>query len=142
FDEIRIELARELKKNAKQRAEMAANINDAKIRHEKIVKLLKTEFGIKNPSRNDIVRYKLYEEVKNNGYKDLYTGRYIPREILFSKQIDVDHIIPQAKQFDDSFSNKTVVYRQDNLDKGNKTAYDYVESKYGEGAAEEFILRA
>lgn len=142
FDEIRIELARELKKNAKQRAEMAANINAAKIRHEKIVKLLQTEFGIKNPSRNDIVRYKLYEELKNNGYKDLYTGRYIPREILFSKQIDVDHIIPQAKQFDDSFSNKTVVYRQDNLDKGNKTAYDYVESKYGEGAAEEFILRA
>jgi len=142
FDEIRIELARELKKNAKERAEMTANINAAKLKHEKIVKLLQTEFGVKNPSRNDIIRYKLYDELKNNGYKDLYTNQYISREILFSKQIDIDHIIPQAKQFDDSFSNKTVVFRQDNLDKGNKTAYDYIESKYGEAAAVDFVLRA
>src|SRR5690606_23943436 len=90
----------------------------------------------------DIIRYKLYEELKNNGYKDLYTNTYIPREILFSKLIDIDHIIPQAKQFDDSFSNKTVVFRQDNLDKGNKTAYDYIESKHGEVAAVDFVLRA
>jgi len=131
FDEIRIELARDLKKNAKERAEMTTNINAAKIIHEKIFKLLQSEFGIKNPSRNDIIRYKLYEELKNNGYKDLYTNSYIAREILFSKQIDIDHIIPQAKVFDDSFSNKTVVFRKDNLDKGNKTAYDYIDSKFG-----------
>lgn len=141
FDEIRIELARELKKNAKERAEMTTNINAAKIAHEKIFKLLQTEFGIKNPTRNDIIRYKLYEELKNNGYKDLYTHTYIPREILFSKQIDVDHIIPQAKLFDDSFSNKTVCFRKDNLEKGNKTAFDYIEGKYGDEKLEEFKKR-
>jgi CRISPR-associated endonuclease Csn1 len=141
FDEIRIELARELKKNAKERAEMTANINSAKTQHEKIIKLLQTEFGVKNPSRNDIIRYKLYEELKNSGYKDLYTNEYIPREILFSKQIDIDHIIPQAKQFDDSFSNKTIIYRKDNLDKGNKTAIDYIESKYGSEAVETYVSR-
>src|SRR5690606_7877563 len=81
FDEIRIELARELKKNAKERAEMTTNINSAKTRHEKIIKLLQSEFGIANPTRNDIIRYKLYEELKNNGYKDLYTNTYIPKEI-------------------------------------------------------------
>lgn len=70
FDEIRIELARDLKKNAKERAEMTTNINTAKLKHEKIVKLLQSEFGVKNPTRNDIIRYKLYEELKNNGYKD------------------------------------------------------------------------
>ncbi|MDR3186267.1 MAG: type II CRISPR RNA-guided endonuclease Cas9, partial [Christensenellaceae bacterium] len=61
-DEIRIELARELKKNAKERAEMTTNINKAKIEHDKIRKLLTDEFGIKNPTRNDIIRYKLYDE--------------------------------------------------------------------------------
>ncbi|HXH98976.1 MAG TPA: type II CRISPR RNA-guided endonuclease Cas9 [Sphingobacteriaceae bacterium] len=141
FDEIRIELARDLKKNAKERAEMTANVNEAKIKHEKIFKILQTEFGVKNPTRTDIIRYKLYEELKNNGYKDLYTNTYIQREILFSKQIDIDHIIPQAKLFDDSFSNKTVVFRKDNLDKGNKTAYDYIDSKYGEQALSEFQHR-
>lgn len=141
FDEIRIELARDLKKNAKERDKMTSDINAAKRRHENITKILQAEFGIKNPTRNDIIRYKLYEELKNNGYKDLYTNTYIPREILFSKQIDIDHIIPQMSLFDDSFSNKTVVFRKDNQEKGNKTAYDYIVDKYGEHVAEEYIAR-
>lgn len=141
FDEIRIELARELKKNAKERAEMTTNINAAKAAHEKIFKLLQTDFGIKNPTRNDIIRYRLYEELKNNGYKDLYTNKYIPREILFSKQVDIEHIIPQSRMFDDSFSNKTIVYRHENLNKGNKTALDYIDSKYGKIALDEYRAR-
>lgn len=141
FDEIRIELARELKKNAKERAEMTTNISTAKIAHDKIFKILQTEFGVKNPTRNDIIRFKLYEELKNNSYKDLYTNTYISREILFSKQIDIDHIIPQAKQFDDSFSNKTIVFRKDNLNKGNATAYDYIENNYGKDKLNEYIQR-
>ena len=141
FDEIRIELARELKKNAKERAEMTTNINAAKTRHEKIVKLLQIEFGVANPTRNDIIRYKLYEELKNNGYKDLYTNTYIPKEKLFTKEIDIEHIIPQSKAFDNSFSNKTLSFRQDNLDKGNQTANDYIESKFGAEKLEEYINR-
>ncbi|GAA4461922.1 type II CRISPR RNA-guided endonuclease Cas9 [Nemorincola caseinilytica] len=141
FDEIRIELARDLKKNATERAEMLANINADKQRHEKIEKILQTEFGITNPSRNDIIRYKLYEELKNNGYKDLYTNTYIPRDILFTPNIDVDHIIPQMSLFDDSFSNKTVVFRTNNQEKGNNTAYDYIANKFGEKGTEEFISR-
>jgi len=141
FDEIRIELARELKKNAKERAEMTSNINASKIENEKIFKLLQTEFGIKNPTRNDIIRYRLYEELKNNGFKDLYTNRYIPRENIFSKEVDIEHIIPQSKMFDDSFSNKTIVYRQTNLEKGNKTAFDYIESKFGNEQLEEYKSR-
>ncbi|HHC78751.1 MAG TPA: type II CRISPR RNA-guided endonuclease Cas9 [Flavobacteriia bacterium] len=141
FDEIRIELARELKKNAEERSEMTSNINSAKLRHEKIIKLLRTEFGVQNPTRNDIIRYKLYEELKNNGYKDLYTNRYIPREKLFTKEIDIEHIIPQSKAFDDSFSNKTLSFRQDNLDKGNQTAIDYIESRFGNEKLKEYLNR-
>lgn len=144
FDEIRIELARELKKNAKERAEMTTNINASKVAHEKIFKLLQNEFHIKNPTRNDIIRYRLYEELKNNGYKELYTNKYIPKEKLFSKEVDVEHIIPQAKLFDDSFSNKTIIYRQENINKGrkgNKTGYDYIESEYGSVALEEYKSR-
>lgn len=141
FDEIRIELARELKKSAAERAEMTSNINAAKQRHEKIIEILEAEFGVPNPTRNDIIRYKLYQELKNNGYKDIYTNTYISPDILFSKQIDVDHIIPQMSMFDDSFSNKTIVFRSDNQEKGNETAYDYIERKFGETGVIDYMAR-
>ncbi|MBS7334367.1 MAG: type II CRISPR RNA-guided endonuclease Cas9 [Weeksellaceae bacterium] len=140
FDEIRVELARELKKNAKEREELTKVINSGKIEHEKIIKILQSEDGIKFPTRNDIIRYKLYQELKDNSYKDLYTNTYIAREKLFTKEFDIEHIIPQSRLFDDSFSNKTLVPRQVNLNKGNATAYDYIES-LGDEQLQGFIAR-
>lgn len=131
-DEIRIELARELKKSAKEREELSKSINETTRLHEELVKKLQNEFGLSHVSRNDIIRYKLYNELESNGYKTLYTNTYIPREKLFSKEFDIEHIIPQAKLFDDSFSNKTLEARQANLDKSNTTAFDFVTTKYGD----------
>ncbi len=141
FDEIRIELARELKKNAKEREDLSKAINTGKIEHDRIIKILQNEDGIKFPTRNDIIRYKLYQELKNNSYKDLYTNTYIERKDLFTNKYDIEHIIPQSRLFDDSFSNKTIVPRQVNLEKGNKTAYDYIIEVKGEKAAEEYTQR-
>lgn len=133
FDEIRIELSRELKKNAKERAEMTTNINAAKTENDKIREQIKKDFpNVPNPTKNDIVRYKLYQELTFNGYKDLYTNTKIDYHKLFGKEYDIDHIIPQAKLFDDSFSNKVLVPYQANRDKGNKTAFDYMETKSAE----------
>jgi CRISPR-associated endonuclease Csn1 len=140
-DEIRIELARELKKNAKEREEMTNSINAAKLEHDKFRKILINEFGIRNPTRNDIIKYKLYEELKNNGYKDLYTNIYIPREKLFSKEFDIEHIIPKSRLFDNSFSNKTLSPRQFNLDKKDETAYDFIKKNKGEERLSEFMSR-
>ncbi len=141
-DEIRIELARELKKSAKEREEMTKSINETTRLHEGYVKVLQGEpFYLEHVSRNDIIRYKLYEELEMNGYKTLYSNTYIPREKLFSKEFDIEHIIPQAKLFDDSFSNKTLEVRQVNLDKGNATAMDFVNEKYGAQAVEEYVAR-
>ncbi|MBQ6962756.1 MAG: type II CRISPR RNA-guided endonuclease Cas9 [Paludibacteraceae bacterium] len=131
-DEIRIELARELKKSAKEREELSKSINETTRLHEELVKKLQNEFGLSHVSRNDIIRYKLYNELESNGYKTLYTNTYIPREKLFSKEFDIEHIVPQAKLFDDSFSNKTLEARQANLDKSNTTAFDFVATKYGD----------
>lgn len=141
FDEIRIELARELKRNAAERADMTRGINEAKRDNEKFAKILQKEFGLKNPTRNDIIKYRLYEELKTLGYKDIYTSTYIPKEKLFSKDIDIEHILPQSKLFDDSFSNKTIVYRKENLKKSNRTAYDYIKADYSEEKLEDFISR-
>lgn len=141
FDEIRIELARELKKNAKEREELTKAINTSKVEHEKIIKTLQTEDGIKNPTRNDIIRFKLYQELKNNGYKNLYSNEYVQRKDLFTNVYDIDHIIPQSRLFDDSFSNKVLVPRNINIEKGNQTAFDYVHTKFGEDGIEAYEAR-
>lgn len=140
-DEIRIELARELKKSAKEREEMIQTINKSTAEHEKYRKILQDEFGIQNVSRNDIIRYKLYLELESNGFKTLYSNTYIPQEKLFSKEFDIEHIIPQAKLFDDSFSNKTIEARAINIEKSNLTAYDFVKGKYDEKYVEDYKNR-
>lgn len=140
-DEIRIELARELKKSAKERKVMTENINKATIDHDKYRQILQKEFGLVNVSRNDIIRYKLYLELKDNGYKTLYSNMYIPQEKLFSKEFDIEHIIPQAKLFDDSFSNKTIESRKVNIEKSNLTAYDYVLNKYDIEGVRDYEVR-
>ena len=143
-EEIRIELARELKKSAKERAEMTTSINKANLLHDTIRKKLKTLYpfstGIRI-TRNDIIKYKLWEELKDNGHKTLYTNTYVPLEKLFSKEFDIEHIIPKARLFDDSFSNKTISTRDFNAKKGNKTGIDAVAEYLGEKGKEDYLER-
>ncbi|MCQ2192163.1 MAG: type II CRISPR RNA-guided endonuclease Cas9 [Paludibacteraceae bacterium] len=132
-DEIRIELARELKKSATERAELADNIKASTKQYEEYRKILqKAPFNIEHVSKNDLLRYRLYLELAGNGFHTLYSNTYIPQEKLFSKEFDIEHIIPQARLFDDSFSNKTLEARDANIEKSSQTAYDYVKEKYGE----------
>lgn len=137
FDEIRLESAKELKKNAKEREKISKNRDAAKIRYQKYAEILKKEFNISSPSKNDIIRYRLYLELEANGFNDLYTHTPINKDYLFTNNYDVDHIIPQSKVFDNSFSNKVLVPRQANLEKSNLTAFDYL-SNQGKEKEEHF----
>lgn len=140
-DEIRIELARELKKNAKEREELTNIINQTTLEHEKYRQELQHKYGLSYVSRNDIIRYKLYLELEPFGFKTLYSKTYISPDKLFSGDFDIDHIIPQSRLFDDSFSNKTLETRSENLEKGNDTAYDFIEKKYGKEGLADYIAR-
>lgn len=140
-DEIRIEMARELKQSQAEREQTTKSIADNTRESERVSQILKQEFHIANPSRNDIIRYRLYEELKANGYKTLYSNTYIPQEKLFSKDFDIEHIIPQARCFDDSYSNKTLEARAVNIDKGNMTAFDYVASVQDEAGLSAYLER-
>lgn len=140
-DEVRIELARELKKSAAEREELTKIISANTKEQEECTKILQQEFGLTHVSRNDIIRYRLYQELAKNGYKALYSNTYIPREKIFSKEIDIEHIIPQSRLFDDSFSNKTLEYRNINIEKGNATALDFVQTKYGDKYLTEYKAR-
>lgn len=141
-DEVRIELARELKKSATERKEMADAIAKSTKENEQYREILKKEFGVENPSRNDIIRYKLYLELAPNGYKTLYSNKKINANELFdSNKYDVEHIIPKALLFDDSFSNKTIEFKDINQEKDKTTAFDFVSTKYGEEYLSEYESR-
>lgn len=128
-DEIRVEMARDLKKTKEEREQSTRDLGAATREAEEITKILQAPpFNILHVTRNDILRYRLYDELKANGYKTLYTNTYIPKEELFSRQFDIEHIIPQAMLFDDSFANKTIETRAANQAKSKQTAIEYVES--------------
>lgn len=135
-DEVRIEMARELKKTAEQRKRIADNINAETRKHEEYRRILQTEFNLQHVSQNDIIRYKLYLELEANRYQTLYSNTYISVEKLFSKDFEIEHIIPKARLFDDSFSNKTLEISTINREKGDQTAYDYVRRTNAAGLAD------
>lgn len=140
-DEIRIELARELKKSAQERQRLTDSISKVTKQNLEIEKILREEFGQTNITRNKIIRFKLYMELKDNGFHTLYSNTYVPREELFSKRFDIEHIIPQSRLFDDSFSNKTIESKDINIEKGNMTALDYISGKYGPEGLESYKNR-
>lgn len=128
-DEIRIELARELKKSAKEREETTRSINAATKKNEDIRKIIQKDFGF-TPTKNDVIRYRLWQELQHNGGRTIFTNQKIEYRELYSKSIDIEHIIPKALLFDDSFSNKTLAFRNVNLKKGDRTAIDFIEADY------------
>tara|TARA_R100000306_G_scaffold50332_1_gene47404 strand:- start:1429 stop:5613 length:4185 start_codon:yes stop_codon:yes gene_type:complete len=138
-DEVRIELARELKKTAKEREEASRYITSATKVNLEIAKQIEQEFGF-TPTKNDIVKYKLWEELKPLGHKTIFSNRYIEKKDIFSKKIDVEHILPKALIFDDSFSNKTLCYREVNIKKANRTALDFITQDQN-ADVEEYIKR-
>ena len=137
-DEIRIEMARELKMPAKKRKSLTANIRDKTKRHEKIRKILLEEYGLKSVSRNDIIKYKLADEVN---WISIYSGKPIDHSLLFtSNYYDIEHIIPKSRLFDDSYLNKTICEASINKEKGNRTAFDYMET-LGESIFKQYLAR-
>ena len=80
------------------------------------------------PSKSDIVRYKCWLEQK---YRSPYTGEMIPLARLFTDDYQIEHIIPQAKYFDDSFSNKVICEAKVNQEKGAELAHKFITDKGG-----------
>lgn len=137
-DEIRLELARELKKSAKEREELTKSIGAASVEHERIRQILVSEFGLSYVSRNDIIRYKLWKETDGIS---VYTGKAIQATDLFSKEYDIEHVIPKARLFDDSFSNKTLCEAFLNKEKKDETPYDFLSRKLSEQEFLQYTVR-
>ncbi len=145
-DEIRVELARELKQSKDERNESDKQNSLSKKINDEIAKRLK-EMGLPETKRF-IQKYKFIFPVKDKKWNEanainqcIYCGESFQlSEALAGDNFDVDHIIPQALLFDDSQTNKVLVHRKCNGDKNNATAYDYIASK-SDAALASYIMR-
>jgi len=81
------------------------------------------------PSKSDIIRYKLWLEQK---YRSPYTGRPIPLGKLFTTAYEIEHVIPKARYFDDSLSNKVICEFEVNQLKDKLLGYEFIKSHHGE----------
>lgn len=82
----------------------------------------------KRPTKSDFLHYKLWLEQK---YCSPYTGRIIPLGKLFTSAYEIEHIIPQAHYFDDSFSNKVICEAEVNGLKDKKLGYEFIKHNPG-----------
>lgn len=81
------------------------------------------------PSKSDIVRYKCWLEQK---YRSPYTGEMIPLAKLFTPAYEIEHIIPQSRYFDDSFSNKVICEAEVNKLKDRQLGFEFIKNHAGE----------
>ena len=131
-DEIRVELARELKQSKEERSDTDKAMSKRQRENENITKRL-GEYGLK-ATRNNIIKWRLYEEIDNDekilNAVCIYCGQPISlTEAIKGNDVDIEHIIPKSKLFDDSQSNKTLAHRHCNKNKNDMTAYDFMKSK-------------
>ncbi|MDF1573470.1 MAG: HNH endonuclease domain-containing protein [Bacteroidales bacterium] len=165
FDEIHVELGRDLKNPADKRKEISYRIaenentnnrirlllqelmNDISIEgevrsfspsHQEILKIYEEGVYLSNgqvdneidrirrsssPTPTEIRKYRLWLE---QGYISPYTGQVIPLSKLFTTHYQIEHIIPQARYFDDSLSNKIICESEVNELKGKQTAFEFI----------------
>lgn len=169
FDEIHIELGREIKNTADERERITKQVlenentnlrikalltellNDANFENvrpyspmqQEILKVyeegvLNSDISIDDdilkisktaqPSAADLKKYKLWLEQK---YRSPYTGEIIPLNRLFTTDYEIEHIIPQSRYFDDSFSNKVICESAVNKLKDNQLGYEFIKNHHG-----------
>lgn len=70
----------------------------------------------------NILKVKLWRE---QGECCVYSGKKITKEhLLDSNALQIDHIYPYSRSFDDSYMNKVLVFSKENQNKLNKTPYE------------------
>lgn len=137
-DSIRIELARDLRRSAKERENAVKKMRANEKERKDAIDFIKKTYGLENPSRDDILKIILAKECE---WHCPYTGKSIPREGLLGQhpQFDIEHIIPFDRSLDDSFMNKTLC--DVNFNRNKKQGKTPYETSYGTPEWDEIINR-
>ncbi len=120
IDEIKVEMARDLKISKSQRNKIRKEQKRLERENDRVkARLLEERQRV---THDNILLYKLWEECKHTCP---YTGKPISVTQLFSGEVQIEHIHPWSRSLNDSFSNKTLCYADENRKKGNKTPFEF-----------------
>lgn len=120
IDEIKVEMARDLKISKSQRNKIRSEQKRLERENDRVkARLLEEGQRI---THDNILLYKLWEECKRTCP---YTGKPISVTQLFSGEVQIEHIHPWSRSLNDSFSNKTLCYADENRKKGDKTPFEF-----------------
>lgn len=126
--EIRIELARELKKPRQERVKATVANRKREAENKALARRMVEECGRSDlehnkPSRRDLEKAKLWVEQQG---ECPYTGKRLAFSRLFDDpEFDVDHILPISRHPDDSYQNKVLCCLNENrMYKRNQTPYE------------------
>ncbi|MBL8581521.1 MAG: type II CRISPR RNA-guided endonuclease Cas9, partial [Rhizobiaceae bacterium] len=134
-DRIAIELGRELKlsDNEKRKVDdtIRKNTRAAEQRSKKLAELGQPDTGYNR------LRLKLWEELNRDQPENrvcVYSGKPIAASMLFTPEVDVDHILPYSKTLDDGEANKILCLAGANRQKRNRAPAEVTEwaSRYDE----------
>ncbi|AQT45423.1 CRISPR-associated endonuclease, Csn1 family [Bartonella apihabitans] len=117
--QIVVELARDLPLSQEQKRKVNKTIKnntDAAIRRSEQL----GEIGKRDNGYNRLL-LKLWEELGDdpNDRKSIYSGIPITEQMLFSGEVEIDHILPFSRTLDDSYANKILCLREENRLKSN-----------------------
>lgn len=130
IDEIKVEMARDLKLSKMQRNKIRREQKRLEKENDRVKDRLKEEG--QRITHDNILLYKLWEECKKTCP---YTGQPIPLHKLFTGEIQIEHIHPWSRSLNDSFSNKTLCYADENRRKGDKTPFEFYGGDEGNWSA-------
>ena len=135
IDEIRVELARELKQSRDERNETFKRNNQNERQNKELAERIK-KYGL-TPTRNRIIKLKMWEESEHSC---MYCEQPVdPIEFLKGADVEREHIIPRGLLFDNSFTNQVCSCRRCNSKKGMRTAYDFIADDKGQEGLNAYI---
>lgn len=140
---IVVELARDLKHSPAELKKInARQTANAKIMDEAREQL--HELNVKD-SYDNRMKWKLWNEQRqDNSLNPLcpYTGTPISVDMLFSEAVQIEHILPYSRTFDNGPANKVIAARKSNQFKGNQSPYEAFSHSPGEYSWEDIIARS
>lgn len=127
FDQINVEMGRELRNNKQGRQEASFRIRENEKKNEEARNRI-AEYGLQ-PSRDNIQKFLMYREIEEKAGRAQcpYTGKIISIANLLGAEnaIQIEHIVPYSICLDDSFGNKTLCEANFNNMKGEKTPFQF-----------------
>lgn len=125
-DEIRIELARELKHSRREKS-IITKKNRLRDQRRKAARDVVAEALDCAPESVPAKLLRKYELWVEQGEQDLYTGSHISfeRMVTDTAYCQIDHILPLSRTCDDSQDNKALVLSKSNQDKAERSPFEW-----------------